>query len=652
LVIQSKLTMPNSEPISTVLDAAQFSRAVEHSPIGTALVALDGGWLSVNGALRRFLGYSWQELSGLTFQDLTWPEDLDLDLEQLQAVLAGKIGSYQMEKRYVRKDGAVVWAELTVSLVRDGSGEPLFFISHVQDIGARKAAEAERTRLSERVTLATRGAGIGIWDWTLDSGKLVWSEEMFELFGGSAPGKGDAEVSLNDFFERVLPEDRPALQAEISTAHRTGVLDAEFRIRRWDDEVRVIKAFARLHHDGEGRPFRLLGANWDVTALRVAAEEADAANHAKSQFLAMMSHEIRTPMNGILGMTQVMLSAEISDQQRRHLGVIADCGDALITILNDILDLSKVEAGKMELESVSFDLARVLNGVQATYSASATERGVELGLEVADDVGVFLGDPTRVRQIVANLVSNSVKFTGEGRVGIAARHDGEGLLLEVSDTGQGMDEETLARIFRPFTQADASTTRQFGGTGLGLSIVHELTRMMGGSIAVDSRPGEGSRFTVRLPLERSQPVAETCRPAPSSVEEERDMRILVAEDNPTNRLVLDALLQPLGLSPVIVENGAEAVEAWRHGAWDVILMDVHMPVMDGFAATAEIRRLETAEGRVRTPIIALTADAMSHHRQLCLARGMDNLVAKPIQIGALVEALQEAVSGGRAAHAA
>jgi PAS domain S-box-containing protein len=637
---------------SAAIDAAQFSRAVEFSPIGTALVGLDGSWLSVNHALQDFLGYSSAELERLTFQDLTWPEDLDLDLGHLQAVLAGRMGSYQIEKRYVRKDGAVVWAELTVSLMRDAEGQPLFFISHVQDIGARKAADAERARLAERVTLATRGAGIGIWDWTLDSGRLVWSEEMFELFGGTAPHRGDVDVSLNDFFEMVLPDDRGELQREVETAHRTGVLDAEFRVRRWDGEVRFIKAFARMHRDEAGRAVRLLGANWDVTALRVAAEQAEAANRAKSQFLAMMSHEIRTPMNGILGMTQVMLSAEVSDEQRRHLGVISDCGDALITILNDILDLSKVEAGKLELEAVAFDLARVLNGVHATYCASAAEKGVELRLDMASDVGAYLGDPTRVRQIVANLVSNSVKFTGAGHVAIAARADDEGLVLEVSDTGQGMDADTLARIFRPFTQADASTTRQFGGTGLGLSIVHELTQMMGGTITVSSQPGQGSRFLVRLPLRTVQPVVETQPSNAASSGDAGEMRILVAEDNAVNRLVLEALLQPLGLNPVIVGNGAEAVEAWREGDWDVVLMDVHMPVMDGFAATAEIRRLEVAEGRPRTPIIALTADAMSHHRQQCLARGMDNLVPKPIQIGALVAALQDVAANSTAAHAA
>ncbi|MGA0546270.1 ATP-binding protein [Brevundimonas sp. VNH65] len=630
--------MPFSPATAAIFDAAQFARAVEHSAIGTALVGLDGAWLSVNGALRDFLGYSAEELRVLTFQDLTWPEDLDVDLTQLQAVLAGHVSSYQIEKRYVRKDGAVVWAELTVSLVRGAEGQPLFFISHVQDIGARKAAETERAQLAERVTLATRGGGIGIWDWTLDTGRLVWSPEMFTLFGLPTPHAGDTEVSLATFFDMVVPEDRPSLQSAVASAKRGSIFDAEFRIRRPDDAVRFIKAFARVHRDDDGRAVRMLGANWDVTDLRVAAREAQAANRAKSQFLAMMSHEIRTPMNGILGMTQVMLSGSVSEEQRRHLGVIADCGEALVTILNDILDLSKVEAGKLEVEAVPFDLRRVLEGVHATYAGAALAKGVQLELQIEDDVAGYVGDPTRVRQIAANLVSNSVKFTGSGRISLVARTDIDGVVLQVSDTGQGMDQATLARIFRPFTQADASTTRQFGGTGLGLSIVQELVRIMNGAVDVDSRPGDGSCFTIRLPLRParlSSPVATDAATAGVP-----PLRVLVAEDNPVNQLVITALLGPLGLEPKVVANGAEAVEAWRDEPWDVVLMDVHMPVMDGFDAAAEIRRLESLDRRPRTPIIALTADAMTHHRQRCLARGMDDLVAKPIQVGALVAALQ------------
>lgn len=633
--------MPARSPFdATTLDAPQFWKATEHSPIGTALVGLDGAWLNVNAALRAFLGYSAKELAGLTFQELTHPADLDADMVQFGDLLAGQIASYQMEKRYFRKDGACLWAELTVSLVRDDEGEPLFFISHVQDIGARKAAEMERDRLMERVTLATRGAGIGVWEWDLDTGLLEWSPEMFALFEMS---RDDGEVFVDRFVAAVLEEDRDRLGQEMAAARQGHGLETEFRILVGDGRVKWIKAYGNLHHDETGRPVRMIGVNWDVTDLRALADRAEAANHAKSQFLAVMSHEIRTPMNGILGMTQAMMAQVLTASQRTQMGVIADSGEALMTILNDILDLSKVEAGRLDLESVDFDLERLLQSVCAAYSPNADEKGLTLQIDLADAQGVYRGDPTRIRQVLSNLVSNSLKFTERGHVHIEAARQENGLVIQVSDTGQGMDEVVLQRIFRPFTQADASTTRNFGGTGLGLTIVRELAHLMGGDITVQSRPGHGSRFVVTLPVAYVGPATDVATVSTGGVGETLSpLRVLAAEDNAINQLVLTTLLAPLGIAPVIVSNGAEAVEAWRAGEWDVVLMDVQMPVMDGFAAAAAIRAVEAAESRKATPIIALTANAMSHHRQECLTHGMNALVAKPIEIRALASALEEA----------
>lgn len=633
--------MPNSSPFdASTLDAPQFWKATEHSPIGTALVGLDGAWLKVNAALRNFLGYEAEELAQLTFQDLTHPEDLDADMEQFQQLLDGAVSSYQMDKRYFRKDGVCVWAELTVSLVRDSSGAPLFFISHVQDIGARKAAEIEQARLTERITMATRGAGIGIWEWEFSTGLLVWSPEMFDLFGKV---HRDGAVRLEEFLDAVLEEDKPGLGAEVEAAKGGQVMDTEFRIRRDDGAIRSIKAFGSVHYDAEGRPVRMIGANWDVTALRALADRAEAANRAKSQFLAVMSHEIRTPMNGILGMTQAMMAQVLTTSQRRQMGVIAESGEALMTILNDILDLSKVEAGRLELECVDFDLERLLQSVCATYAPIADEKGLSIVLDLAEARGVYRGDPTRLRQILSNLMSNSLKFTERGHARITARREGAGLVIEVSDTGQGMDKAVLQRIFRPFTQADASTTRNFGGTGLGLSIVRELAQLMGGEIAVDSRPGQGARFSLSLPMPYiGAAEIEAAASAGGPGAQLAPLRVLAAEDNAINQLVLRTLLGPLGVDPVIVSNGAEAVEAWQGGEWDLVLMDVQMPIMDGFAATDAIRAIEAREGRAPIPIIALTANAMSHHRAECLAHGMNALVPKPIEIRGLAAAMEEA----------
>lgn len=618
-------------------DVAQFCQAVEHSPIGTAVFGLDGVWLDGNAALRGFLGYTSEELRNINFRDVTHPDDLPADLDLFQQLNAGAIPSYEIEKRYIRKDGSIVWAVRTVSLVRNAAGAPLFYISHVQDITDRKAAEAERLKLADRATLAARAAQIGIWELDLSTEDLAWSPEMFDLFLTPAP----EVLNLAFFNSFVLEEDREMLRKETEAAVNGMLLDTEFRIRRTDGEIRYLKGFGSLERGEDGAPNRLVGANWDVTEMRRLTERAEAANRAKSQFLAVMSHEIRTPMNGILGMTQAMLADPLPPVQRERLNVVAESGAALLTILNDILDLSKVEAGKMELESVAFDLGGLLENLRSTYSPSADDQDLVLALDLGDAAGLYRGDPTRLRQILSNLISNSLKFTTEGRIDIVARRDGPNLIVTVADTGVGMTPEVVARIFKPFAQADASTTRQFGGTGLGLSIVLELTRLMQGDIDVDSRPGEGSRFTVRLPL----PWLGTATAASAAASADRttegpNLRVLAAEDNAVNRLVLRTLLGQFGVEPTIVENGAQAVEAWLDHRWDIVLMDIQMPVLDGFGAARAIREREAALGLPRVPIIALTANAMPHQREECLAHGMDAVVAKPIDVRALISAIE------------
>jgi len=624
-------------------------RAMEHSAIGTALVGLDGGWIKLNAALRTFLGYDVDELAGLTFQDVTHPDDLDADLEHLQGLLAGTGTSYQMDKRYIRKDGVVVWAQLTVAIVRDEDAKALFFISHVQDISARKAEETERLRLSERANLAVKAAEIGIFEWDLATNALSWSPEMFALYR-VAPPTGPLDFA---FFARNLHEDDVApLEAAIQNALVTDSLDTEFRIRRLDGEIRIIKVLGKVHRSADGAPERLIGANWDVTESRVLAQQAEAASQAKSQFLAVMSHEIRTPMNGILGMAQAMAADPLPETQRERLEIISESGEALLAILNDILDLSKVEAGKLELEVVPFDLGRLLTSLSSTFAATAGDRGLRLDVDLGSAAGVYEGDPTRLRQILSNLVSNALKFTAQGGVSLKARRAGEVLTIEVIDTGHGMDAEVLGRIFTPFAQADSSTTRRFGGTGLGLSIVRELAVRMGGDVAVTSRPGVGSRFAVTLPLPfvgEAEAVAEETHhddaPLPT-------LRVLAAEDNATNQLVLRTLLGQLGVDVVLVGDGQAAVDAWRAESWDLILMDVQMPVMDGFAATRAIREIERRETLPATPIIALTANAMSHHIEACLEAGMTRLLPKPIDVRQLAEALAEVAEGLPAARAA
>ncbi|CAN5458964.1 hypothetical protein BH10PSE3_BH10PSE3_10190 [soil metagenome] len=383
-----------------------------------------------------------------------------------------------------------------------------------------------------------------------------------------------------------------------------------------------------------------------MEALAVAREkeaEAAAANAAKTTFLATMSHEIRTPLNGVLGMLQVMHTGELNSTQRERLAIARQSGEGLTAVLNDVLDLSKIEAGRLEIETVAFDLPALLIGCHHAFSVLAIEKGLRCTLTLAPEArGHYHGDAQRLRQVIGNLLSNAVKFTDVGTVDLSARMSGEDLEIAVTDTGVGVAPENLDQLFGKFSQLDASTTRRHGGTGLGLAISRELCALMGGAIAVSSARDHGSTFTIRLPAARldssaiaeaTEPVAAASPPSPSP------LRVLAAEDNAVNQLVLKAILAQAGITPTLVTNGVQAVEAWLQHDWDVVLMDVHMPVMDGVAATQGIRRLEAAEGRPRTRIIALTANAMGHQVQALLADGFDDHVAKPIDVAALFAAL-------------
>ena len=380
-----------------------------------------------------------------------------------------------------------------------------------------------------------------------------------------------------------------------------------------------------------------------------ARDRAEAGDRAKSEFIANMSHEIRTPLNGVLGMAQAMENFELSPDQRERLHVIQDSGRTLLVLLNDVLDLSKIEAGKLEIGETAFRLENKLAVVAATFQELATEKGLTLAVDMAPELaGTWRGDALRIRQVLANLVSNAVKFTATGGVTLAAAPAPGGVRFTVTDTGIGFEPAVAQDLFRKFEQADASTTRRYGGTGLGLSICRALVELMGGTIGATSRPGEGACFTVELPLQRAE------EDVAAEVDQEREVsaigpgrapRILAAEDNATNRMVLRALIEPLGAELTLVTNGREAVEAFAGGRFDVILMDVQMPELNGVDATRAIRAREAAEGWKRTPILALTANVMRHQLDSYIAAGMDGHIAKPLDIAALYGALEDVVGG-------
>jgi CheY-like chemotaxis protein/two-component sensor histidine kinase len=378
-----------------------------------------------------------------------------------------------------------------------------------------------------------------------------------------------------------------------------------------------------------------------------------------------MSHEIRTPMNGVLGMMEVLERQGIDDAQRQTLATMRDSAQALLRIIDDVLDFSKIEAGRLELEQVAFSLSDLIESVAGTFRREASEKGLTLELELdVGSNGALIGDPTRVRQILFNLLGNALKFTQRGSVRVHARTAplGDGrtqILLAVSDTGIGLDAGQLARLFRPFAQADSVTTRQYGGTGLGLSIVRRLAELMDGQASVESTPGVGSTFTVTLTLRAApadSPLKTMLRPSRSNRASTPSVRssgqrVLVVDDHPVNREVLVRQLELLGVAADTVNDGVEALAAWASGGYAAVLVDVHMPRMDGHEFSRQVRKAESERvpGGPRTPIVAVTANVTKGEEERCIAIGMDAYLAKPVSIELLRVTLERwlSVDGGK-----
>ncbi|WP_300579065.1 ATP-binding protein [Phenylobacterium sp.] len=428
----------------------------------------------------------------------------------------------------------------------------------------------------------------------------------------------------------------------MSTLMRGAVL-REIRARLATDELN-----AALRHELT----RNQALTREAQDLAVAARAAD---RTKSEFLATMSHEIRTPLNGVLGMVQVMALDELPAIQRERLAVVQDSASNLLDILNAVLDIARIEAGEMTITAAEFDIDRLIGPLGALYGQIAAERGLAFALELAPEArGSRLGDEVRLRQVISNLISNALKFTERGSISVRIGGDAANLICEVADTGIGIPLDHQDTIFDKFVQADASNTRRSGGTGLGLAICRDLVALMGGKIGFASQPGQGTTFTLTLPMPRTAPASAGAEPAAAGppAEDVRGRRILIVDDNGANRMVLKTLLESQGLDCGQAADGHEAISAWRDGGWDLILMDIHMPGLDGMDATLAIRAAELEAGRPRTPILALTASVMTHETQGYLGAGMDGVAAKPVQLGPLMRQIEQALGVAKAGAAA
>jgi PAS domain S-box-containing protein len=593
-------------------------------------------------------------MCGADFQALVIPTDVERvvateadALKRSQA--SGKPAMREVTYRAYRSDGQVIDLAAISELMADDKGRPLAMVSTVRDVTAEVQAKRALLDSERSLVAAQRIANVGSFRRNMKTGHTHWSNEMYRMLGLD-PDEG--AVPLRQIFHA---EDMDGVIRMLNDLRRPDAPDSERqvtidgRMLHSNGSVLNIRGTVEMSYDGIGQPDHLTGTLRDVTpetlhetALREAVAEAERANTAKSEFLAVMSHELRTPMNGVLGMLGAMAEASLPPEQTEQLQIARSSADSLLVILNDILDMSKIEAGKVELEIASFELAPVVRSVIHLYAQRAREKGIILDSRIGDDVPLWLtGDSGRIRQILANLVSNAVKFTSTGSVivsvqmqGMAANGD-VSLRFAVADTGLGIPLEAQSQVFGRFNQLDASYTRRFGGTGLGLSICRSLAELMAGTMSFESVPDKGTTFFLDISLPAAEAKVKQHVVVTNAVLQR--MRILVAEDNNINQIVARSMLERLGQQADFALNGQEAIEAAEKFSYDIIFMDVSMPVLDGLEATRHIRKMAGSRGRV--PILGLTAHAGDAERQSCLDAGFDEVLSKPLLLAALRDAL-------------
>jgi PAS domain S-box-containing protein len=563
--------------------------------------------------------------------------------------------------------------------LRGADGQVFGHYTIARDVSAERGAAAALARSEEQLALALHGAELGLWDWHVPSGRLAVNDRWAGMLGYRVE---EVEPEMRSWSALVHPDDWPGVQAELKP-HLAGEVPAyrcEHRLRHRDGHwVWVLAAGRVVERDEQGAPVRALGIHLDVTErhralaelehsraeleqrvaertaeLAEARQRAEAASQAKSAFLANMSHEIRTPMNAIIGLSRLLGSGSTDPRQTERIGKIGQAAAHLTTLIDDILDLSKIEAGRLTLEQVPFSLRELLEQVRSLVAPQAQARGLQLLFDAVPEPDALVGDPTRLRQALLNLVGNAIKFTTRGSVHVRVQRIGgtagrARLRFEVSDTGIGLSAEQVSRLFQPFEQADASTTRRFGGTGLGLAITRRLVAMMGGEVGAHGELGRGSCFWftavfdavvpgVELAHERAPASAAAPAPQERLKALHAGARVLVADDDAVNLEITRALLEQADLQVVTVDDGAGAVAAARQRHFDAVLLDLHMPGMDGLQAARALREI----GFVR-PIVALTASVFDEDRQRCREAGMDHFLAKPCEPACFYACLLEAL---------
>ena len=584
-----------------------------------------------------------QDVVGRPWLEL-WPEDYRQDVERVLAA-AGKAETARFRAWHATADGPPTWWDTMVSPIldrTDGSVVGLLALCH--DITAQMRTQSFLDTILDSAPLVLFAKNAS------DRRYVLVNQEAEEIFGHSRDdilGKTDHELGA--------PGADRMREVEADVV-RSGAIRVVEDVRGEGDTLQVLQT-KLLATFGEEGPCHIIGVMEDITdqrraaaELQEAAERAEAANQSKSAFLANMSHEIRTPLNGVVGVADVLAGTALTDRQREMVDLIRSSGQTLGRLLSDVLDLARIESGRLEIENEPFQLAQAAGAVAALLETRAHEKGLALKVQLAPEADCWVvGDVVRVKQILTNFVGNAIKFTEQGEVRIVVScpsHEGDRAVFrfEVQDTGVGFDASRKAAVFARFQQADGSITRRFGGTGLGLAISKQLAEMMGGEVDCDSTPGVGSVFYAELPMMLTEAPAQGQAAEALGAGDGasgRALKILLADDHPTNRKVCELILAQIGVELTSVEDGAQALDAFISGHFDVVLMDMQMPVMDGLAATRAIREREKTMGLPRTPVFMLTANALAEHIEASRLAGADLHITKPITSAALLTALSQ-----------
>ncbi len=638
-----------------------------------------GDFVFVSEGIEALTGYKAADFVSkkVRLAELVLPEDLPMLYTQLDDSLMAR-HSYQLHYRIRHRDGSTRWIYSVGQGVYDEFGKLTFLDGLLLDHTATRLAEQETQRVRSQLerAIAALDVGFAMYD---DQDRLVICNQVFrDIFSPVAhllrPG-----LVYRDFLVALYRSSLKGLSRDMSesewVANRLAMREA------WKPvELKVSDRWIRFF-DSRTPDGLIVSLRSDITELKEltlrltqARDAAQAANQAKSEFLANMSHEIRTPMNGILGMTSLALGTALDREQSRYLQMVKSSADALLVIIDDILDFSKMEAGMLSIERIPFSLRTMLQDCVAPLALRADEKGLVLRTRIAPEVAdQLVGDPGRLRQVVSNLLSNAIKFTDAGSVTLEVETARDAdpatptLHLAVRDTGQGIALDKQTEVFRAFSQADSSISRRYGGTGLGLAICSRLLALMDGRIWLESEPGRGSTFHVELPMLLRVPAVVTTpaaapaatpvpvQPMPAAATASTgQLRVLIAEDNPINEYLAVSLVEKMGHLSAVARNGAEAVQMSAESRFDLILMDVQMPVMDGLDATRAIREREREHGGHQR-ILAVTANAMKGDRDRCLESGMDGYLSKPIDLDRLTREMNRVMAldaSSRTAHEA